>query len=117
MLTSSVGEHLQTEEMVCRWLQHWELPISPSVLFPSHISEDVYRASVDWLNKRSLEALNSFALWSLDSILADFATQQASAKCSKKGENMLPQNLRDFKDDLKEAEKARKSISLTKLEC
>ena len=51
----------------------------------SHISEDVYKASVDWLNKRSLEALNSFVLWSLDSILADFAAQQASAKGSKKG--------------------------------
>ncbi|KAG6599904.1 uncharacterized protein LOC111447592 [Cucurbita moschata] len=51
----------------------------------SHISEDVYKASVDWLNKRSLEALNSFVLWSLDSILADFVGQQASAKGSKKG--------------------------------
>lgn len=51
----------------------------------SHISEDVYKASVDWLNKRSLEALNSFVLWSLDSILADFVGQQTSAKGSKKG--------------------------------
>lgn len=51
----------------------------------SHISEDVYKASVDWINKRSLEALNSFVLWSLDSILADFASQQASTKGSKKG--------------------------------
>lgn len=51
----------------------------------SHISDDVYKASVDWLNKRSLEALSSFVLWSLDSILADFASQHASAKGSKKG--------------------------------
>ncbi|XP_022984678.1 uncharacterized protein LOC111482886 [Cucurbita maxima] len=63
-----------------------ESPVAKIVDTPlSHISEDVYKASVDWLNKRSLEALNSFVLWSLDSILADFAAQQASAKGSKKG--------------------------------
>ncbi|KAA0041010.1 DUF2359 domain-containing protein [Cucumis melo var. makuwa] len=63
-----------------------ESPVAKIVDIPlSHISEDVYKASVDWLNKRSLEALSSFVLWSLDSILADFASQQASTKGSKKG--------------------------------
>nr|XP_043627744.1 transmembrane protein 214-like [Erigeron canadensis] len=51
----------------------------------SHISEPVYKTSVDWINNRSLEALGSFVLWSLDSILADFASQQGSTKGSKKG--------------------------------
>ncbi|KAB1205766.1 hypothetical protein CJ030_MR7G028049 [Morella rubra] len=50
----------------------------------SHISETVYKISVDWINRRSLEALGSFVLWSLDSIFADLVTQQASAKGSRK---------------------------------
>ncbi|KAI3779085.1 hypothetical protein L2E82_08563 [Cichorium intybus] len=51
----------------------------------SHIPEAVYKTSVDWINNRSLEALGSFVLWSLDSILADYASQQGSTKGSKKG--------------------------------
>ncbi|XP_010274735.1 PREDICTED: transmembrane protein 214 [Nelumbo nucifera] len=50
----------------------------------SHISEAVYRTSTDWINQRSPEALVSFVLWSLDSILADLAHQQGPAKGSKK---------------------------------
>ncbi|KAF8407618.1 hypothetical protein HHK36_006751 [Tetracentron sinense] len=50
----------------------------------SHISEDVYKTSVDWINQRSSEALVSFALWSLDSILADLTSQQGVVKGSKK---------------------------------
>ncbi|KAF7808673.1 transmembrane protein 214-B-like [Senna tora] len=50
----------------------------------SHISDVVYKTSIDWINQRSLEALSSFVLWSLDSILADLASQQAVAKGSKK---------------------------------
>ncbi|CAB4295796.1 unnamed protein product [Prunus armeniaca] len=50
----------------------------------SHISEAVYKTSVDWISQRSLEALGSFILWSLDSILADLASQVAGAKGSKK---------------------------------
>ncbi|KAL6295222.1 hypothetical protein ACE6H2_003364 [Prunus campanulata] len=50
----------------------------------SHISEAVYNTSVDWISQRSLEALGSFLLWSLDSILADLASQLAGAKGSKK---------------------------------
>ncbi|KVH97669.1 uncharacterized protein LOC112523192 [Cynara cardunculus var. scolymus] len=51
----------------------------------SHIPEAVYKTSVDWINKQSAEALGSFFLWSLDSILADFASQQGGGKGSKKG--------------------------------
>ncbi|KAI9126414.1 hypothetical protein K1719_002835 [Acacia pycnantha] len=51
----------------------------------SHISDAVYKTSVDWINKRSPEALSYFVLWSLDSILVDIASQQAVVKGSKKG--------------------------------
>lgn len=50
-----------------------------------HISDVVYKTSVDWINQRSSEALGSFVLWSLDCILSDLASQQAVTKGSKKG--------------------------------
>lgn len=50
----------------------------------SHIPEDVYKMSVDWLNQRSFDALGSFVLWSLDGILADLASHQGAGKSSKK---------------------------------
>ncbi|KAJ8551691.1 hypothetical protein K7X08_021706 [Anisodus acutangulus] len=50
----------------------------------SQVSEDVYKTSVDWLNKRSFDALGSFVLWSLDSILADLVQHQGAPKGSKK---------------------------------
>ncbi|XP_061338478.1 uncharacterized protein LOC133285282 isoform X2 [Gastrolobium bilobum] len=50
----------------------------------SHISEAVYKTSTDWINQRSPEALSSFLLWSLDSILADLGGQQTVVKGSKK---------------------------------
>lgn len=50
----------------------------------SHVPEDVYKMSVDWLNQRSFDALGSFVLWSLDSILADLASHQGTGKSSKK---------------------------------
>lgn len=50
----------------------------------SHIPEDVYKTSIDWLNKRSFDALGSFMLWTLDSIIADLASHQGAAKGSKK---------------------------------
>ncbi|KAK7283992.1 hypothetical protein RIF29_13743 [Crotalaria pallida] len=50
----------------------------------SHISDVVYKTSTDWINQRSPEALSSFLLWSLDSILADLGSQQSVAKGSKK---------------------------------
>ena len=50
-----------------------------------HISDAVYKTSIDWINQRSPGALSSFVLWSLDSILADLASQNAVAKGSKKG--------------------------------
>ncbi|KAK7359491.1 hypothetical protein VNO77_01451 [Canavalia gladiata] len=50
----------------------------------SHISDAVYKTSTDWINQRSPEALSSFLLWSLDSILADLNIQHTVAKGSKK---------------------------------
>ncbi|CAN4114792.1 unnamed protein product [Withania somnifera] len=50
----------------------------------SHISEDVYKTSVDWLNQRSFTALGSFVLWSLDSIIADLVQHEGASKGSKK---------------------------------
>jgi hypothetical protein len=50
----------------------------------THISEAVYKTSVDWINQRSSEALQSFVLWSIDSILADLPSQQGGVKGSKK---------------------------------
>ncbi|KAK7385680.1 hypothetical protein VNO78_31474 [Psophocarpus tetragonolobus] len=49
-----------------------------------HISEDIYKISTDWISHRSYEALGSFVLWSLDSILADLASHQGVVKGSKK---------------------------------
>ncbi|KAI3744378.1 hypothetical protein L1987_57457 [Smallanthus sonchifolius] len=51
----------------------------------SHISEAVYKTSVDWINKRSMEALSSFLLWSLDNVLTDLVSQLGGPKGSKKG--------------------------------
>lgn len=48
------------------------------------ISEDVYKTSVDWLNQRSFDALGSFVLWSLDSIIADLVQHEGASKGSKK---------------------------------
>lgn len=39
---------------------------------------------MDWINQRSPEALSTFLIWSLDSILADLGSQQNVAKGSKK---------------------------------
>ncbi|XP_047341613.1 transmembrane protein 214-like [Impatiens glandulifera] len=50
----------------------------------NHISEAVYKTSVDWINHRSPEALQSFAIWCLDSILSDLSSQNASVKGLKK---------------------------------
>ncbi|KAF8389989.1 hypothetical protein HHK36_024509 [Tetracentron sinense] len=49
-----------------------------------HISEAVYKTSVDWINQRSSEALGSFVLWLLDSILVDLASQQGVVKGYKR---------------------------------
>ncbi|KAF9664039.1 hypothetical protein SADUNF_Sadunf17G0114600 [Salix dunnii] len=50
----------------------------------AHISQDVYKTAVDWLGQRSLEALASFVLWSMDSIFDDLASHQGITKGSKK---------------------------------
>ncbi|ESW13895.1 hypothetical protein PHAVU_008G235400 [Phaseolus vulgaris] len=49
-----------------------------------HISEDIYKISTDWISHRSYEALGSFVIWSLDSILADITSHQGTVKGSKK---------------------------------
>lgn len=51
----------------------------------SNIPEAVYKTAADWINQRSIDALNSFSLWLLDSILTDLAAQIANVKGSKKG--------------------------------
>ncbi|KAB5560926.1 hypothetical protein DKX38_005883 [Salix brachista] len=56
----------------------------------AHVSQDVYKTSVDWLGQRSIEALGSFVLWSLDSIFADLASHQGVAKGSKKVAQQSP---------------------------
>ncbi|GMI85569.1 hypothetical protein like AT1G23170 [Hibiscus trionum] len=68
------------------WLKIFkESTVSKLVDIPlSNVPEDVYRTSVDWLNRRSLDALVSFVLWSLDTILADLASHQGTTKGSKK---------------------------------
>ncbi|KAJ0042671.1 hypothetical protein Pint_18580 [Pistacia integerrima] len=68
------------------WLKTFrESTVAKIVDIPlSHIAEDVYKTSVDWLNQRSFDALGSFVLWSLDSILADLASHQGAVKGSKK---------------------------------
>ncbi|KAE9603096.1 hypothetical protein Lal_00034008 [Lupinus albus] len=50
----------------------------------SHISDAVYKTSADWINQRSPEALSSFVLWSLDSIITDLGSQVTVSKGSKK---------------------------------
>ncbi|CAN6572757.1 unnamed protein product [Malus baccata var. baccata] len=68
------------------WLKTFkESSVAKLVDIPlSHVSDDVYKISVEWIGQRSIEALGSFVLWSLDSILADLATHQGVAKGSKK---------------------------------
>ncbi|KAJ6402460.1 hypothetical protein OIU84_014538 [Salix udensis] len=56
----------------------------------AHVSQDVYKTSVDWLGQRSIEALGSFVLWSLDSIFSDLASHQGVAKGSKKVAQQSP---------------------------
>ncbi|KAI7745800.1 hypothetical protein M8C21_007353 [Ambrosia artemisiifolia] len=49
-----------------------------------HISEDVYRTATDWISHQPVDALGSFTLWCLDSILTDLAFHQGAVKGSKK---------------------------------
>ncbi|KAI4389338.1 hypothetical protein MLD38_001573 [Melastoma candidum] len=50
----------------------------------TQIREDIHKTSVDWISKRSVEALSSFVLWALDSIMTDLSSHLGSAKGSKK---------------------------------
>ncbi|CAH2066636.1 unnamed protein product [Thlaspi arvense] len=63
-----------------------ESPLSKLIDVPlSHIPEPVYKTSVDWINKRPIEALGAFVLWAFDCILTDLAAHQGGAKGGKKG--------------------------------
>ncbi|KAL5743469.1 hypothetical protein ACOSP7_026326 [Xanthoceras sorbifolium] len=74
------------------WLKTFrESSVSKMVDIPLlHISEDVYKTSVDWLGQRSFDALGSFVLWSLESIFADLASHQGAVKGSKKAVQLVP---------------------------
>ncbi|WOL02839.1 transmembrane protein 214-A-like [Canna indica] len=70
-----------------------ESPVSKIADIPlCHISESVYKTSVDWIALKSPEALSDFVLWCLDSILADLASQQSAIKGSKKSVQRTPKN-------------------------
>ncbi|XP_062107600.1 uncharacterized protein LOC133818622 [Humulus lupulus] len=55
-----------------------------------HISDNVYKASIDWISQRSSDALGSFIFWLLDSILDDLAVHQGTAKGSKRVAQQAP---------------------------
>ncbi|KAL3527461.1 hypothetical protein ACH5RR_012117 [Cinchona calisaya] len=56
----------------------------------SNVSEGVYKTSTDWINQRSLEALGSFVLWSLDNIFSDLSLHQGATKGAKKVVQQAP---------------------------
>lgn len=56
----------------------------------SQISEDVHRTAADFLNHQPVDALGSFVVWSLDSIVADMALHQGAIKGSKKVVQQAP---------------------------
>ncbi|KAK0598424.1 hypothetical protein LWI29_034562 [Acer saccharum] len=74
------------------WLKTFrESSVSKMVDIPiSHISEEVYKTSVDWLGQRSFDALGSFVLWSLESIFTDLTSHQGAVKGSKKAVQLAP---------------------------
>ncbi|KAK1268163.1 hypothetical protein QJS04_geneDACA017666 [Acorus gramineus] len=49
-----------------------------------HVPEAVYRIAADWIGQRPADSLGKFVVWSMDKILDDLASQQSSAKGSKK---------------------------------
>lgn len=64
---------------------------SPSNQIPlSHISQDVYKTSIDWLGQHSNEALGTSVIWLLDNIFADHPSHQGAAKGSKKTAQQSP---------------------------
>ncbi|KAJ6813249.1 uncharacterized protein M6B38_144770 [Iris pallida] len=68
-----------------------ESPVAKIIDVPlCHISDPVYKTSVDWIAKKSAQPLGDFILWCLDSILADLASQQTPAKGSKKPVQQSP---------------------------
>nr|XP_029121413.1 uncharacterized protein LOC105048428 isoform X2 [Elaeis guineensis] len=68
-----------------------ESPVSKIADIPlCHISESVYKTSVDWISQKSTDALGDFVLWCLDAILSDLASLQAAARGSKKSVQQSP---------------------------
>ncbi|XP_057524492.1 uncharacterized protein LOC130804161 [Amaranthus tricolor] len=62
-----------------------ESSVSEMVDIPlCHVPSAVYKTSMEWLNKQSVDALGSFVLWLWDDILADLPTHQGTVKGSKK---------------------------------
>ncbi|KAK6913541.1 Transmembrane protein 214 [Dillenia turbinata] len=62
-----------------------ESPVEKLVDIPlCHISEAVYKESADWVSHKSLDALGSFVLWSLDGVIADLTGHQVIGKGPKK---------------------------------
>ncbi|KAJ8646644.1 hypothetical protein MRB53_008392 [Persea americana] len=55
-----------------------------SIMPLCYISEPVYKTSIEWISKRSANALGEFLMWSLDCALEDLAGQQSGAKSYKK---------------------------------
>ncbi|KAK1324585.1 hypothetical protein QJS10_CPA01g01466 [Acorus calamus] len=62
-----------------------ESPVSKIIDIPiCHVPEAVYRIAADWIGQRPADSLGKFVVWSMDKILDDLASQQSSAKGSKK---------------------------------
>ncbi|KAK1320918.1 hypothetical protein QJS10_CPA03g00526 [Acorus calamus] len=62
-----------------------ESPVSKIIDIPvCHVPQAVYSTAVDWIGQRPADSLGKFVVWSMDKILDDLASQQASAKGSKK---------------------------------
>ncbi|CAI9096023.1 OLC1v1032085C1 [Oldenlandia corymbosa var. corymbosa] len=49
-----------------------------------HVPQSVCKISTEWISQRSDEALATFVLWALDSILGDLTTLKTSSKAQKK---------------------------------
>ncbi|KAH0451279.1 hypothetical protein IEQ34_018578 [Dendrobium chrysotoxum] len=62
-----------------------ESPVAKIIEIPiCHISEAIYKTSVDWIAVKSPGALADFVFWCLDYILVDLVIQQVVAKSSRK---------------------------------
>ncbi|XP_057530481.1 uncharacterized protein LOC130808935 [Amaranthus tricolor] len=68
-----------------------ESPVAKLSEIPvSHIPDAVYKTSLDWINQRSVTALNSFVILLLDTIITDLNNQLPSVKNAKKASQQPP---------------------------